>query len=217
MEKTADPTEISDTKTDEPISEDYPREFILPKKIRLVKVLIAIIINFIIAAVALSISIYYFIDPPIDKGYIKAIAVFLILFGAYLLIQFPIIMIRTLNSKLILGEEIIKVRNAFNWKIVYWKDLQEILITEKLTKDLADTDIIGIGLVRFRTVTKNIYFDGDSYPIYNAELIIDSCRKAFTDFLENSDYKVNERIERPSIRSRIRYYEKTIRNSFNTE
>ncbi|GAH04310.1 unnamed protein product, partial [marine sediment metagenome] len=123
-----------------------------------------------------------------------------------LLIQFPLSLGRTLNTRLILGKKSVSYRNTFFWNKVSWLDVQDVLIQQKMTKDLAENELVGIGIVRFRTVTKGHIFIGDTYPVLDAEEIIQAIRDAFEQALEETDYKLKISFERPSMKMRYIYF-----------
>ena len=189
----------------------HRKDFRLPKKIRLIKLAICIIINIIMGGVMIALGIVYFVTPVIESSlYYSLFAAFMILVGVFLFGQSPLVVARTVNSRLILGEKKVKIRNAFRWKVVKWDDIQEVLIRQKLTKKLDANDLIGIDIVRFRTVAGGTHFLADNFPVDDAEEIIKSIVESFEDFLEETDYHVHEKAERPSVEYRYLYFNKKI-------
>ena len=85
------------------------------------------------------------------------------------------------------------------------------MIQQKLTKDLAENELVGIGIVRFRTVTKGYIFIGDTYPVFDAEEIIQSIKEVFEIALEESEYQMKISFERPSGQTRYIYFQKELR------
>lgn len=188
--------------------EDVPlrRDFTLPRKIKITKLIISIVINFLIGGAQFSMAIVWFVNPPEVTTFYRVFASFLLIFGGILLIQFPLSLGRTLNTRLILGKKSVSYRNTFFWNKVSWLDVQDVLIQQKMTKDLAENELVGIGIVRFRTVTKGHIFIGDTYPVLDAEEIIQAIRDAFEQALEETDYKLKISFERPSMKMRYIYF-----------
>lgn len=188
--------------------EDVPlrTDFTLPRKIKITKLIISIVINFLIGGTQFSMAIVWFVNPPEVNTFYRVFASFLLIFGGILLIQFPLSLGRTLNTRLILGKKSVSYRNTFFWNKVSWLDVQDVLIQQKMTKDLAENELVGIGIVRFRTVTKGHIFIGDTYPVLDAEEIIQAIRDAFEQALEETDYKLKISFERPSMKMRYIYF-----------
>ena len=184
------------------------QKFTIPKKIRVTKLIIAIIINFVIGGAMLVFAIYYYIDPYDVNTYLLVFSVFMLIVGALLFLQFPIILIRTYNSLLIVNEKEVIVRNTLNKVKVNWSDIQDVLIRERLTKELGSNELVGLSIIRFRTVTKGIIFIGDNYPAEDSEEIIDSLKKYFEKALQGTSFKLHEKHERPSLTTRFTYLEK---------
>ncbi|NHJ31430.1 MAG: hypothetical protein FK732_01075 [Asgard group archaeon] len=193
--------------------EDAPlrTDFSLPRKIKTTKLIISFVINFLIGGTSFSMAIIWFVNPPEVNAFYRVFAIFLLIFGGALLIQFPHSLVRTLNSRLILGKNSVSYRNSFFWNKVAWKDIQDVLIQQKLTKDLAENELVGIGIVRFRTVTKGHIFIGDTYPVFDAEEIIQSIKEVFDLALEESEYQLKISFERPSSQLRYIYFQKELR------
>ncbi len=203
-------TMSADIEDDEPVQ--LRRDFSIPKNIKLTKIIIAIVINFLIGGAMFALSIVYYIIHPVESVYLMVFALFMTIIGGALLIQFPFAFSKALNSQLILGEKSVKFRNTFSWTRIPWIDVEEVLITEKLTKELDSNEIIAVDLIRFRTISKGHYFMGESYPIEEAIQIKESILETFQIALEGTDYMVKEKQERPSIRSRMIFYDKVIRD-----
>lgn len=199
--------ELEDEEEDEPLRTDFS----LPRKIKITKLIISLVINLLIGGVSFSMSIVWFVNPPEINTFYRVFASFLLIFGGILLIQFPLSLGRTLNTRLILGKKSVSYRNTFFWNKVEWADVQDILIQQKLTRDLAENELIGIGIVRFRTVTKGYIFIGDTYPVYDAEGIIQSIKEVFEIALEETDYRVKISFERPSAQTRYIYFIKELK------
>ncbi|MBK5114410.1 MAG: hypothetical protein KGD59_15225 [Candidatus Heimdallarchaeota archaeon] len=193
--------------------EDVPlrTDFTLPRKIKITKLIISLVINFLIGGVSFSMSIVWFVNPPEINTFYRVFASFLLIFGGILLFQFPLSLGRTLNTRLILGKKSVSYRNTFFWNKVSWADVQDILIQQKLTRDLAENELVGIGIVRFRTVTKGYIFIGDTYPVIVAEEIIQSIKEVFEIALEETDYKLKINFERPSAQMRYIYFIKELK------
>ncbi|MBN1329704.1 MAG: hypothetical protein JXA54_09550 [Candidatus Heimdallarchaeota archaeon] len=182
----------------------------IPRKIKRIKIIIAVVINFLIGGMMTTLAIYYFINPPEDNTlYWRIFGVFLLLFGGLLLLQFPLAILRPINSCLKLEGKNIFVRNVLNWKTLPWEDIQEIYLREKLTKELDNNELIAIDIIRFRTINNSIHFFADSYPTIDAEQMKKSLKEIFSEKVSNTNYHITERIERPSITMRIVYLIKT--------
>jgi len=178
--------EEEDEELDEGLSEveDEPllvrREFSIPKKIKITSVIIAVVVYLILGSAMLTLAIYYFVNPPEDTStYFKVFAIFMALSGGFLLVQFPILMGRTLNNRLVLGNNIVKLRNVFNWKSVRWQDVQEVLIREKFKRGSETNEFVKVDIIRFRTISQGIHFMADSYPTEDAEQMISSIKAVF--------------------------------------
>ena len=201
--------ELEEIQEDE--SEPLQTDFTLPRKIKITKLIISLVINILIGGTSFALAIVWFVNPPEVTATWRVFASFLALFGGILLIQFPISLARTFNTRLILGKNSIRFRNSFFWNQVKWADIQDILIQQKLTRDLAENELVGIGIVRFRTVTKGYIFIGDTYPVYEAEGIIESTKEIFEIYLEETEYKLKIAFERPSAQTRYIYFQKELR------
>jgi hypothetical protein len=185
--------------------------FTLPRKIKVTKLIISLVLNVLIGGTSFALAIVWFVNPPEVTVTWKVFAWFLVIFGVVLLGQFPIALVRTFNTRLILGKNTIRYRNSFFWNQVKWADIQDILIQQKLTRDLAENELVGIGIVRFRTVTKGYIFIGDTYPVHEAEGIIQSTKEVFEIYLEETEYKLKIAFERPSAQTRYIYFQKELR------
>ncbi|MHA1530530.1 MAG: hypothetical protein ACTSR6_00855 [Candidatus Heimdallarchaeota archaeon] len=186
-------------------------DFTLSRKIKVTKLIISLVINFLIGGLSFSMAIVWFVNPPEVTIFYRVFASFLLIFGGILVIQFPISLARTFNTRLILDKKSISYRNSFFWNKVSWLDVQDILIQQKMTKDLAENELVGIGIVRFRTVTKGHIFIGDTYPVLDAEEIIQSIKEAFELALEETDYKLKISFERPTMKTRYIYFLKELK------
>jgi hypothetical protein len=194
-------TEVEEEITDETLK----RFFVLPRKIKTVKAVLAFVINFLLGGVSIGLAIYFFINPWEDSTYSKILGAFLLIFGASIFLQFPFTMARTFLAHLDLGEKVITSRNSFRINKMNWDDVQDILIREKLTRDMSSNEIIGLDLVRFRSVTKAIFFLGDNYPKEDAMEIVSSIKKAFSLSVEGTEYRIRAETERPSMQIRMIY------------
>ncbi|MEA2071686.1 MAG: hypothetical protein U9O98_10415 [Asgard group archaeon] len=192
--------------------EGYRKSFSLPKNIRNIKILIAIG-EFITGALMLFVSIYYFLIQQERTTVNWIFAVLLIIFGVFLVILGPIDIIKPINSALLLKEDVLAFRNNINWNTIPWKEIQEILINEKLSDDPNTNVIIGAEIIRFRTVKDNYFFFADSYPVEEIKDIKESLKKEFNKNLEEEGYIVSERHERPSIKTRLVFYERKVDRS----
>lgn len=191
------------------------RYFVLPRNIRTTKAIIAIVINFIIGGVSFGLAIYFFIKPWEDSLYSKILASLLLIFGSATLLQFPFAIARTFLSYLNLGEKTITLRNSFRIKEMKWDEIQDILIRTKLSRDMASNELIGLDLIRFRSVTDAIFFLGDNYPKEDAFEIISSVIDTFKFSVEGTEYKIIEQTERPSIQIRMIYLIKETKDKIN--
>jgi len=168
--------------------QSFRTDFSLPIKIKRIKILIAIVINLILGGVTTSMGIYFFVKPQVNNSTYNVIfAIFMVLFGGIIFLQFPFVMARTINSQLILSGEEIKLRNAFSWKKVLWREVEEILAREKLSKDLAESELLAVDLIRFRTVTTSIHFLVENYPAADADEMLLAIARTFERVLEGTD------------------------------
>ena len=208
LSEVKEPLELADKPEVDEESEYVPlrKDFTLPRKIKVTKLIITLVINFLIGGLSFSMAIVWFVNPPEVTTFYRVFAIFLVIFGGVLLIQFPISLGRTLNTRLILGKKSVSLRNSFFWNTVSWTDVQDVLIQQKMTKDLADNELIGIGIVRFRTVTKGYIFIGDTYPVFDVEEMIQAIKEAYEEALEETDYKLKVSFERPSMKMRYIYF-----------
>lgn len=188
------------------------RYFVLPRNIRVLKTIIAFVINFILGGASFGLAIYFFINPWEDSTYIKIMGAFLLIFGASILLQFPFALARTFLSHLNLGKKTITTRNSFRIKEMKWDDVQDILIRVKLSRDLTSNELIGLDLVRFRSVTNAIFFLGDNFPKEDAIEIISSIKNTFNLSVEGTEYRIIEQTERPSAQIRVIYLIKEIKD-----
>lgn len=208
LSEVKEPLELDDKPEVDEESEYVPlrKDFTLPRKIKVTKLIITLVINFLIGGLSFSMAIVWFVNPPEVTTFYRVFAIFLVIFGGVLLIQFPISLGRILNTRLILGKKSVSLRNSFFWNTVSWTDVQDVLIQQKMTKDLADNELIGIGIVRFRTVTKGYIFIGDTYPVFDVEEMIQAIKEAYEEALEETDYKLKVSFERPSMKMRYIYF-----------
>ena len=208
MTDTKEPLKLDDKSEIDEELEYVPlrKDFTLPRKIKVTKLIISFVINFLIGGLSFSMAIVWFVNPPEVTTFYRVFAAFLLIFGGILLIQFPLSLGRTLNTRLILSKKSVSYRNTFFWNKVSWADVQDILIQQKMTKDLAENELVGIGIIRFRSVTKGYIFIGDTYPVLDAEEIIQAIKEAFEDALEKTDYKLKVSFERPSMKTRYIYF-----------
>ena len=186
---------------------EFIRIFTLPKKIKQVKLAIAIA-QAISGIIFIILPIVYFVNPYDTSTYIWILAALALLTGLILVGMSPTNIAKAINSKLILGESKIRIRNSFNWIELPWKDIQEILLTEKLSSDPNLNRTIGASMIKFRTISKGYYYFVDSYPIEEIKLMKESLKFTYEYALQGTDYKVLEKHERPSIRIRFIYYER---------
>ncbi len=213
MTDTKEPLKLDDKSEIDEELEYVPlrKDFTLPRKIKVTKLIISFVINFLIGGLSFSMAIVWFVNPPEVTTFYRVFAAFLLIFGGILLIQFPLSLGRTLNTRLILGKKSVSYRNTFFWNKVSWADVQDILIQQKMTKDLAENELVGIGIIRFRSVTKGYIFIGDTYPVLDAEEMIQAIKEAFEDALEKTDYKLKVSFERPSMKTRYIYFLKELK------
>ena len=183
------------------------RIFTLPKKIKQVKLAIAIA-QAISGLIFIILPIIYFVNPQDTSTYIWILAALALLAGVILVGMSPTNIAKAINSKLILGERKISIRNSFNWVELSWNDIQEVLLTEKLSSDPNLNRTIGASMIKFRTISKGFYYFVDSYPIEEINIMKQSLKTSFELALEGTDYKVLEKHERPSIRIRFIFYER---------
>lgn len=213
MTDTKEPLKLDDKSEIDEELEYVPlrKDFTLHRKIKVTKLIISLVINFLIGGLSFSMAIVWFVNPPEVTTFYRVFAAFLLIFGGILLIQFPLSLGRTLNTRLILGKKSVSYRNTFFWNKVSWADVQDILIQQKMTKDLAENELVGIGIIRFRSVTKGYIFIGDTYPVLDAEEMIQAIKEAFEDALEETDYKLKVSFERPSMKTRYIYFLKELK------
>ena len=204
---------LEETEEEYPV-EDFRRVFVLPKKIKQARIAVAIA-QAIMGIFLVVLPILYFVDPSQNDTSLLILAIVGLIFGAVLVGLFPFNIAKTVNNKLILGKNSISIRNHFLWKIIPWKELQEILITEKLSSDPNNPKSIGISLIRFRTISKNAYFMADSYPANDVKELKTSTKEAYAVAIEGTDYCISEKTERPSVRSRFIYYYKALSKTTN--
>lgn len=207
QENKSQPAEISSSLETSNGEEDFRRVFILPKKIKQARIAVSIAQG-IMSIFLVVLPILYFVDPAERSVSLTIFAILGLIFGVVLVGLLPTNIAKTINSKLILGQKSVSIRNSFGWKVFPWKEIQEILITEKLSSDPNNSKSIGISLIRFRTISKNAYFMADSYPADEVREFKNSIKEAFAITLLGTDYTVSEKTERPSVRSRFIYYYK---------
>lgn len=188
--------------------EDFRRVFVLPKNIKQARIAVSIAQG-IMGIFLVVLPILYFVNPAQTDTSLIILAIIGLLFGVVLVGLLPLNIAKTINSKLILGQKSVSIRNSFGWKVFPWKDIQEILIAEKLSSDPNNPKSIGINLIRFRTISKNTYFKAESYPDTEVKELKNSTKEAFATTLLGTDYSVSEKTERPSVRSRFIYYYKS--------
>ncbi|MHA1125822.1 MAG: hypothetical protein ACTSO7_08555 [Candidatus Heimdallarchaeota archaeon] len=197
---------IEDQFTDES-EKSYQTKITLPKNIKRIRIFIAVaqIVTGILMA---AFAIWYFIDPLDESARLVALGILLLIVGAGLIIAFPFSISRPINSCLELGTKNVNIRNLFRWKSFKWSDIQEVMITERLSNDPNMNKPVGLGIIRFRTVSENGYFFADSYPKKEVKIVEDSIYHAFNAALQDSDYKVDIESERPSMKTRLIYLKK---------
>ncbi len=207
QENNSPPAENSlSLETNEP-GEEFRSVFVIPKKIKQARIVISIAQG-IMGIFLIALPTMYFVNPKNPTTSLTIFAILGLTFGVVLLGLLPTNIAKTINSKLILGQKSVSIRNSFGWKVFPWKEIQEILITEKLSSDPNNPKSIGISLIRFRTITKSTYFMAESYPADEVRELKKSTKEAFATALLGTDYSVSEKTERPSVRSRFIYYYK---------
>lgn len=189
------------------IEEGPRRIFTFPKKIKQVKVFIAIV-QALSGLFFIVLPIIYFVNPQNNELYLWLLAILALITGVILVGLFPRNLAKAIFSELIITEDKIRIRNSFYWNEIYWKDIQDILITEKLSSDPSINRSIGASIVKFRTIAKGFYYFVDSYPVEDIKVLKESLKLTFAKAIEGTGYSVNEKHERPSIRSRFIFYEK---------
>lgn len=205
-------TSVNEEEMVEEKKEALRREFTYPKRIKQVKILLAIA-QIILGATLIVLPAIYFANPADDSLSLQLLGIIAIIGGAVLVLIFPTSMAKAINSKLILGEQKILFRNSFGWREVLWKDIQEIMITEKLSNDPNTNISIGANYVRFKTISRGYYYFLESYPIEIIKEMKNSLKEVYSESLKNTSYIVQEKHERPSIRSRLVFFEKVYDNS----
>ena len=188
---------------------EFRRVFVLPKKIKQAKIALGIAQG-IMGILLVILPIIYFVKPAQTDVSLTIFAIIGLVFGTALLGLLPTNIAKAINSKLVLGKKSVSIRNNFGWKVIPWKDLEEILITEKLSSDPNNPKSIGISLIRFRTISKNAYYMTESYPAAEVAELKISTKEAFCVALEGTSHSVSEKTERPSVRSRFIYYYKAL-------
>lgn len=189
--------------------EDYRKSFSLPKNIKLVEIIKALG-ELVTGGGMITVAVLFIAGVmTFQRTWGWIISVMLILFGGFLVILFPIDLGKAINSKLLLGEEAVHLRNTFQWQDIPWDDLQEIMIREKLSSDPQSNKSIGIRMIRFRTVKEGHLFLAESYPIDDITQMKEALKTAYLEHLQGTGFTVSERIERPSMQTRFIFYEKT--------
>ncbi|MBD3189373.1 MAG: hypothetical protein GF308_01955 [Candidatus Heimdallarchaeota archaeon] len=189
--------------------EDFRRSFSLPKNIKRVEIVKALG-ELVTGGGMITVAVLFIagiMDFQRTWGWI--ISVLLVLFGGFLVILFPIDLGKAINSKLILGEKSVHLRNTFQWQEIPWDNLQEIMIRERLSSNPQSNKSIGIRMIRFRTVKEGYLFLAESYPIEHITQMKESLKSAFLEYLKGTGFTINERIERPSMQTRFIFYEKS--------
>ena len=181
--------------------------FSFPQKIKQVKIGLAIA-QIISGIVFLVIPIVYFVIQDEKTVPLNLLAILALIVATVLIFMFPTNLAKAINSTLILGENKVKIRNSFNWKEIPWKDVQDVLITEKLSNDPASNVTIGASIIRFRTISKGHYFFVDSYPKEDVNEMKESIKEIYTISVSESGYTIKEKVDRPSLRTRFTLYEK---------
>ncbi|NHJ05004.1 MAG: hypothetical protein EAX90_09280 [Candidatus Heimdallarchaeota archaeon] len=189
------------------IEDDPRRIFTFPKRIKQVKTFIAIA-QVVSGLFFIVLPIIYFVNPQNNELYLWLLAILALITGMILVGLFPRNLAKAIFSELIITESKIRIRNTFYWNEIYWKDIQDILITERLSSDPSLNRSIGASIVKFRTIAKGFYYFVDSYPIEDIKELKESLKLTFAKAIEGTGYSVNEKHERPSIRSRFIFYEK---------
>ncbi|HUU79503.1 MAG TPA: hypothetical protein VMX55_14240 [candidate division Zixibacteria bacterium] len=189
------------------VEEEPRRIFTFPKKIKQVKVFIAIA-QVVSGLFFIVLPIIYFVNPQNNELYLWLLAILALITGMILVGLFPRNLTKAIFSELVIEEDKIRIRNSFNWDEIYWKDIQDILITERLSSDPSLNRSIGASIVKFRTITKGYYYFVDSYPVEDIKELKEALKLTFAKAMKGTGYSVNEKHERPSIRSRFIFYEK---------
>lgn len=206
VQEQTDSEMIEDQFTDE-TEKTYNPKITIPKKIKRMRIFLAVL-QVVTGILMALFAILYFIDPADDTARLVALGILLLIVGAGLIIAFPFSISRPINSCLELGTKNVNMRNVFKWKSFRWADIQEVMITERLSNDPNINKPVGLGIIRFRTVSENGYFFADSFPKTEVKMVEDSIYHAFEAALQDSDYKVNIESERPSIKTRLIYLKK---------
>jgi hypothetical protein len=191
---------------------DIQRIYAIPRRIKIVRIINAIVVNFILGGVLIGLSIYFFIEPWEDSTYIKVLAAFVLIFGVLIFAQFPFSLARTINSKLDLGLKDVVIRNSFRTHSMSWNEIQDILVRVKLKRDFNSNEMVGIDMVRFRALHDTMFFLGDSYPKEEAMEILYSVSEAFKISIEDTEFRIIEQTERPSAQIRMIYFEKVTKD-----
>jgi len=202
-------SEIIENQFTDETEKAYKTKITLPKKIKRVRIFIAII-QLITGILMTVFAIWYFIDPIDETARLVALGILLLIVGIGLIIAFPFSISRPINSCLELGPKKASFRNLFRWKSFKWEDIQEVMITERLSNDPNVNKPVGLGLIRFRTVSENGYFFADSYPKTEVKIVEDSIFHAFEAALKDSEYEISIESERPSMKTRLIYLKKVI-------
>ncbi|MHA1503698.1 MAG: hypothetical protein ACTSPT_00750 [Candidatus Heimdallarchaeota archaeon] len=197
---------IDDQFTDDSVKVNKSK-ITLPTKIKRVRIFIAIA-QLVTGILMTVFAIWYFVAPVFETTRLDALGVLLIIVGGGLIIAFPFSISRPINSCLELGTKNVNMRNLFRWKSFKWADIQEIMITERLSNDPNINKPVGLGLIRFRTVSENGYYFADSFTKDDVKIVEDSIYHAFAATLQDSDYKVEIESERPSMKTRLIYLKK---------
>jgi hypothetical protein len=200
---------IEDQFTDDS-KKSYLSKITIPKKIKRMRILIAII-QIVTGILMCVFAILYFINPADDSARLVALGVLLLIVGAGLIIAFPFSFSRPINSCLELGTKNVNMRNLFRWKSFRWMDIQEVMITERLSNDPEINKPVGLGLIRFRTVSENGYYFADSFTKDDVKIVEDSIYKAFEAAIQDTEYKIDIESERPSMKTRLIYLKKVIK------
>ena len=61
------------------------KDFTLPRKIKITKLIITLVINFLIGGLSFSMAIVWFVNPPEVTTFYRVFAIFLLIFGGVLL------------------------------------------------------------------------------------------------------------------------------------
>ncbi len=197
---------IEDQFTDDS-EKSHRTKITIPKKIKRMRIFIAI--AQVITGILMTVfSILYFINPIDETARLVALGILLLIVGVGLIIAFPISLSRPINSCLELGTKNVNMRNLFRWKSFKWENIQEVMITERLSNDPNINKPVGLGLIRFRTVSENGYYFADSFTKDDVKILEDSIYHAFEAALQDSNYKVDIESERPSLKTRLIYLKK---------